>query len=288
MDESNKITYNESLEICKNKNIHLGQLKLFFTELLFLTMHAKPDDTVIYVGAAPGYHTTKLADLFPKVNFDLWDRRKFETEQRKNIKLYREYFTDSSANMYSQNSNGRILFMCDLRNLSIGKMSRDKNIDGMDDIVSEDMVLQKKWCKIIKPAMAYLKFRLPYEIPKTKYFTGTIYLQPYTKISTETRLMTNDYDTEIVYDNLQFEKMLAYHNAYNRCMSKTYKKWKDITHKLNLKNNWDNCLALYTTRYYLKHIKNNRSMDDVADLFMDIVNFHIDKYGGKYDVLFVK
>lgn len=286
LDENNQLSYNESMIACKGKNLHLGQLKLFFTELLFLTMHCQKGDLILYVGGAPGYHTNKLVDLFPDANFELWDPREFQIEPKPNVKTFQDYFTDKSAESYKQSKNGRILFMCDLRNMSIGRFVKTKNIDQMDNLVSEDMVLQKRWCNVINPEMAYLKFRLPYEIPKTKYLTGTIYLQPYTKVSTESRLMTNDYQTEIFYDNLKFEKVMAYHNSYNRCKSKKYDKWDIVMTKYNLKNNWDNALALYITRYYLKHAKNNYSMDDVGKLFMEIVNFHIDEYGRKYDVLF--
>jgi hypothetical protein len=283
------INYTKSLQLCKGHKLHLGQLKLFFSELIFLTLFAKPGDKVIYVGAAPGYHTTKLADLFPDVNFDLWDPREFEVEPRKNIKLYNEFFTDTSANTYLQNNiqnNERILFMCDLRTLKIGTYKKFKNIDKMDELVDDDMKMQRRWCRIIKPYYAYLKFRLPYEIPKTKYLSGTIYLQPYTKVSTETRLLTNNYDDEIIYDNMEFQDKLAYHNGYTRCNSKHYNLWKNIMTKYNLVNNWDNALALHITHFYLEKIKNSDSEEDVGNLFMEIINYHIEKYGDKYNVLF--
>lgn len=287
LDPENQISYNESISICRNKNIHLGQLKLFFAELLFLAMHAKPGDTVLYVGAAPGYHTNKLIEMFPGVKFDLWDPRDFEIDAHPDVKIYQEFFTDDSAKKY-MNYEGRLLFICDLRDLGIGEFKKTNDIGSMDNIASEDMILQKKWCKMINPTMVYLKFRLPYEIPKTKYLTGTIYLQPYTKISTEARLMTDDYETEILYDNILFERMLAYHNAYNRCMSTRYSKWNEIMEKYNLKNNWDNAYGLYVTRFFLKNVNNDESMREVGKLFMEIIDFHVDKYGRKYSSLFIK
>lgn len=284
--DNNRISYKKSLELCKGKRkMHLGQLKLFFTELIFLTLHAKSGDRVIYVGAAPGYHITKLADLFPDVNFDLWDPRKFETEPRKNIKLYNDFFTDNTANNYTY-IDERILFICDLRTLKIGIYKKYKDIEKMDELVDDDMKMQQKWCQIIKPYYAYLKFRLPYEIPKTKYLSGTIYLQPYSKISTETRLMTNNYYDNIIYDNIEFQEKMAYHNGYTRCNSRHYKYWENIMSKYNLVNNWDNALALHITNFYLKKIKKSNSKENVGILFMEIINYHIDKYGSKYNVLF--
>jgi len=281
-----RITYEKSLELCKGKkSMHLGQLKLFFAELLFLSMCAEPGHKVLYVGAAPGYHTTKLADMFPELMFDLWDPRNFEVENRPNIKTYQDFFTDTTAKNYA-NTPEKILLMCDLRTLTIGKFKKQKNIEKMDELVDDDMKMQLKWCQMIKPVYAYLKFRLPYEIPHTKYLAGTIFLQPYSKISTEARLLTDNYEKMFIYNNIEFQEKLAYHNGYTRCHSKHYNKWKNIMDKYNLVNNWDNALALNITDYYLRRKKLDTSEENVGKLFMEIINFHMDKYGKKYQVLF--
>src|SRR5271168_5215670 len=87
------MSYKEAIKRCDGKIMHLGQLKLFFSELIFLTMHAKPGYTVLYVGAAEGYHTSKMADLFPDLKFDLWDPEPFHLEARPNITLHNDFFT---------------------------------------------------------------------------------------------------------------------------------------------------------------------------------------------------
>lgn len=281
-----RISYKKSLELCKKKRkLHLGQLKLFFSELIFLSLYAKPNYLVIYVGASPGYHITKLADMFPDTQFDLWDPRKSEVEKRPNIRVYTEFFSDDIARKYVD-TNEKILFICDIRTMSIAQHKKNKDIEKMDDLVDEDMNMQKKWCQIIIPEYAYLKFRLPYEIPKTKYLSGDIYLQPYTKISTEARLLTNNYNTQIIYDNQEFEEKMAYHNAYNRCNSKHYNKWKTIMKKYNLYNCWDNAYALHIIHFYLKKIKNIQSEKEVGILFMDIIDYHKKRYHDKYDIIF--
>lgn len=283
-----RITYRKSLELCRSRpKFHFGQLKLFFTELMFLSKHSQPLDTILYIGAAPGYHINKLAELFPNLNFDLWDPRDFEIDPKPNVKLYQEFFTDTSASSYSK-QGGRILLMCDLRTITIGKLKKTKNIEEMDELVDEDMKMQRRWCQIINPYYAYLKFRLPYEIPKTKYLGGTIYLQPYTKISTETRLMTSNYTDNILYDNDEFQEKMAYHNACDRCNSAKYLKWEKIMDKYNLVNNWDNALALYITHFFLKNVRKIYDKEAAGKLFMDILEYHIKKYGKKYDAIFVK
>lgn len=288
LGDQDKIPYKKSMELCKKKrHMHLGQLKLFFTELIFLTKCAKPAYKIIYVGAAPGYHTTLLADMFPEVQFDLWDPRKFETESRPNVQIFNDFFTDVSARSYD-NSTEKLLFMCDLRTLKIGFYKKQSDIEGMDDLVTDDMAMQMRWCQIIKPEYAYLKFRPPYEIPKMKYLGGTIYLQPYTRLSTEARLLTNNYDDKIIYDVDEYNDKLAYHNAFNRCSSKHFNKWRSVMDQYNLYNNWDNALALHITNYYLVKIKSINSKEEVGKLFMEIINFHIDRFEDKYDILFDK
>lgn len=288
--DEDRLSYEESLKLCKNKVIHLGQLKLFFSELIFLSLHANPGDLVLYIGAAPGIHIGKLAELFPTVQFDLWDPRKFEVDTKPNIKIFKDYFTDDTARAYRTDSR-RILLMCDLRTLRIGHFKRTGDIEAMDELVDDDMRMQSVWCQIINPYYAYLKFRLPYEVPKTKYLTGTIYLQPYSKISTEARLMTNNYTNFIQYDNKIFEEKLAYHNGKTRCHSIKYKKWSKIMDKYSIKNNWDNALALHITQLYLNicnkfEYQLENSLENVGVLFMDIIKYHKNKSGEKYSVIF--
>lgn len=286
---NNRISYEEALKICRNRNmmkrLHLGQLKLFFAELLFLSLKACKGDRILYIGAAPGYHIGKLADLFPELNFDLWDPRKFEIENKKNIKIYNHFFTHDSAKSYSVIKEN-ILLISDIRTVSIGKLKKMKEISKMDELVDSDMKMQMEWCQIINPKYAFLKFRLPYIIPNTKYLTGTIFLQPYSKISTETRLLTNDYFHYKMYDNTEFEEKMAFHNAFNRCHTKHFKRWKDIMLQYDIPNNWDNAFALHIINIYLIKVRNIVSDNEVGKLFLDIISYHRKKYGNKYDIVF--
>lgn len=57
-------------------NVHNGQLKLFLTELQFLTLCLRTHDapaTVVYAGSAPSNKLSYLARLFPNVKFVLVD-----------------------------------------------------------------------------------------------------------------------------------------------------------------------------------------------------------------------
>ena len=282
------ISYEKSIKICRqSRNMHLGQIKLLFSELVFLNKYAKPGFTILYIGAASGYHITCLADMFPDCKFDLWDPRDFEVEARKNITIYQDFFTDNSAKNYALTNVEKLLLMCDLRNLEIGETKKKGkiNISKMDEITDADMKLQADWCKIIRPYKAYLKFRLPYEIPIVKYLRGKIYLQPYTKVSTEARLLTDDYDSEVLYDTILFQDKLAYHNAYNRCTKIIKSPWLSIMEKNNLYPVWDTEYALWTLHKYLLN-NNINSKKKTIELYMKIIDFHIKQYGDKYSVIF--
>jgi hypothetical protein len=286
------ISYKKSMSVCSKTKImklHLGQLKLFFMELLFLTKYAKKGYTILYVGAADGYHITKLAEIFNECTFDLWDPRKFDVRNLPNINIFEKFFTDDEALNYI-NTKEKILFMCDMRNMSIGYAKNTNDMYYMDKITDDDMHLQLKWCQLINPECAFLKFRLPYEMPKASYLRGTIILQPYTKISTECRLITSDYINMETYDTTIFNEKIAYHNAYNRCLPKMnnvdYSEWTQIINKYNLYNCWDTILALRITYNYLKECKSIESKEKTGDLFMEIIMFHVEKYGKKYVVLF--
>src|SRR3990167_6735439 len=60
--------------------LHWGQRKLFISELVLLTKHAKSGDTVLYIGAAPGTHIRFLIELFPNLKWVLYDKRPFDIE----------------------------------------------------------------------------------------------------------------------------------------------------------------------------------------------------------------
>lgn len=281
IENKGRAKYNE-VKMLSDKTHH-GQLKLFFSEMFFLTKCSQPGDTVLYVGAAEGYHTNKLVELFPELQYDLWDPRRFETLPARNVKINRRFFTDDVARKY-KNGN-KLLFMCDMRNLDIANFKKKEQGDIADNIVSGDMMLQAKWAKIMRPRHAFLKLRFPYydyECNKAifKYLKGDVYLQPFSPWSTEMRLLTSDYSTYIDYDAVKIDEVLAYFNSHLRINYRsTY--WAEIMKKYKVKNIWDTIYSLAICEYYLR-TKNKPSDDeDVMKLFLDIVEYHGKRYPKK-------
>ncbi len=282
------------------KGLHLGQLKLLISEIMFLTKTASDGNKVVYVGAAGGYHIPKLLELFPNLTYDLWDPGRFYDEvknaDKSKVTIFNKFFTNDDAKKYtSMGSN--ILFISDIRNLDIAdytKHAKQKTMDvndidmGQDNIVLDDNIKQNAWVKIINPKYAFLKYRLPYQKGKTQSLTGKIYLQCYAPVSTEARLLTNNYETMIDMDNEEYDEKMAYFNCYIRVDNENLTKWAKVMEKNNIKNNWDNNYAFYVLHCYLDKIKGINDENKVVELFNDIIDYHKQKFGKKYDILYVK
>ena len=243
---------NDLSNICVDHHPYdLKNIGLFFGQLEFLTIHAKPDYKIVYVNAAPGYHIAKLTDLFPLCTFDLWDTDHFNIPARQSIKLYQEKFTDKSAYNYST-QNIKILFISHFDNYQ----------NGMED--------QARWCRIMKPIRALIKFFITDNI--FYYLIGTIFLQPYNFFPNQTILSTNDYVTKKYYDIEDFRKRINYHNVYNHCKKIKSNIWETTIKKYNLDNTWDNLIALRICYNYLKN-KNINSKNETGKLLIDILQY---------------
>lgn len=274
------------------KELHLGQLKLLISEIMFLTKKASDNDLVLYVGAAEGYHIYKLAEMFPTLTFDLWDPGKFGVDKRGNIRIFNRFFTNKIASSYvnkSDKSKSDILFISDIRSLEIANKIGQETMNEYNKIIDDDNNRQLKWVQIIKPKSAFLKFRPAYDSKITKYLDGEIYLQAYSPKSSETRLLTSNYSKLVDYDDAEFDEKMAYFNCKIRGDTHNLTRWKDIMDKYKIKNVWDNNIALYVLSYYLDKRKNIRLDDNkVGELFIEIIDFHKKKYHKKYDFIFTK
>lgn len=162
--------------------VHIGQRKLFLSELRFLTDYAMNDKgrtLVIYIGAAPGQHLSLIRDLFPDVTFFLFDGAKFrisgKTEKadfyrlddylidmKPGLFLFNELFYDYHARVLETSfrkyltDKDRILFISDIR-------TTDPDKDYVQDHnVVMDLALQYHIVRIMSVDMCLLKFRFPF------------------------------------------------------------------------------------------------------------------------------
>lgn len=254
-------------------NLHLGQLKLFTNELVFVLQHCYSDASekrkqIVYIGAGPGNHLVILTRMFPTIEWHLFDVR-FDPElsKIKNVKLFRRYFDEEDVKNYSsiQEKNVVDLYLIsDIRNLSYdsGGWSLEEELK-----VMEDMELQKNWVQSIKPKFSMLKFRLPFPekevIAKVGesvfYLDGIIYKQPWARSkSIETRLVVPCEYKMKKWNLRQYEEQMYYHNLTIRRLK--YKSvlpdfiGKEINKKLTIDEKFDSTSTIEALYLYFMRV----------------------------------
>jgi len=192
-----------------SKNIHIGQRKLLMSEIYFLTKYGELSDCVVYAGAAGGQHIPFLSTLFPKLKFYLWDPAPFAIEGNEFIDINNGRFTDEIAASYLDK---RPLFICDIRSGSDAMKFTE-----FENEVHRNNQMQRRWIELMKPKMAMLKFRVPYNTPTSNeydYLDGEVCLQTWAPpFSGETRLITDGSATKIYRE---YEAKMHYINTIIR------------------------------------------------------------------------
>ena len=194
--------------------LHWGQLKLFLSEVEFLTkvvQEAGDREVVfVYAGAAPGHHIAYLHTLFPKMRFELYDPNDFVIKDTDLIKTHVQFFTDVDAKEWADyfvsNPDKYLAFCSDIRT----EPATQENI-------IRNMNMQLKWWQIMGPELSMFKFRLPWEEGQTEYPDGELMIQAYPgPTSSETRLICRKGALLRNYDNKKYEDACYYHNYVTR------------------------------------------------------------------------
>jgi len=249
--------------------LHCGRMKLFLSEVIFLTKvisdvrtTSKKEILFVYAGAAPGIHLEYLHVLFPQVRFELYDPNKFDIKENKLLKTHKQFYTDADAKYWrdyiKSHPNTYLAFCSDIRS----HPSTDENI-------RRNMTMQLQWWKIMKPDLSMFKFRLPWEPGYTEYPKGDIYLQIFpSALSTETRLIVKKNAPMIKYDNTKYEEACFKHNTIYRKMSYN----TTLGNSLDLqKDGLDNC---YDCARYISvmedYIKLTKSTTPLKQLLQDV------------------
>ena len=185
---------------CK-PGLHLGQRKLFLSELQYLTniwKNLNPDEThyVVYAGAAPSNKTHFLATFFPNIKFILVDPAKFElfigefrswemlrNSEFRGFKMLRSKYNKEVPDIpkeewleYILHSNVQIYIIEDYFTDEMAHMfaplrpiffsdirSKDEEADAPTDVdFLWNSAMQLNWINIMKPAGYMLKFRMPF------------------------------------------------------------------------------------------------------------------------------
>ena len=292
-----------------SENIHWGQLKLFYSELEFLTIclengYKLEESVVIYIGAAPGIHTKYLTKLFPNLHCILIDPAKFYIEENNFISIYtgkKGFFTDDSipellAHNFLKICN-KIIFISDIRS------------NTNEDSIFKEMLDQQRWLLKLNADISMLKFRLPYTLDNGNdnwtydlnyikqyikntvgrpcinkknnlcYLKGDIYLQIFPpQYSTETRLIVDKHKDKYKlfnYDTIKYEEKCYYYNTEIRKNQMYYLESKELkNHLIGFKDNYETCSIYYIIQKFCKITKQDQSLSNIINIIYDIHNFH--------------
>ena len=157
LDQSKRAAYQRrSFEF--KRALHWGQLKLFLTEVEFLTkvLELKPTKKIVmvYAGAAPGHHTKYLQGMFPDIRFELYDPNDFAIENDKMINIHIQFFTDKDAEHWRDTAAKEDLFLVFCTDV--------RTEPATEENVKRNMAMQLKWWQIMNPELSMFKFRLPW------------------------------------------------------------------------------------------------------------------------------
>jgi Poly A polymerase regulatory subunit len=199
--------------------VHWGQRKLLMSEIEFLTDFATASNpsVVLYVGAGPGHHLPILMKMFEGLVkcWIFYDATPFSFESSKTVDIRNRYFTDSDAHALASEFPENLLFICDIRNLAHGKMDAASS----EAAVVDDMTMQERWVRILKPSKSMLKFRLPYVPGATEYLAGELLLPVWgPQTTTETRLVVGAKAGRRSYDHQKHWEQMFYFNTVTRVM----------------------------------------------------------------------
>ena len=266
-------------------NLHIGQLKLLLSEMqtIIYYMDTTVVKNVVYVGAAHGHHIYVLAKLFPALTYHLfdisegWDKRLYELE---NVHINNRYFEEKDIKEW-QIKGEEILFISDIRNLAVGdEEGKQADLEKFEAMVLSDMLMQQDWVEQLKPALALLKFRLPYpDVVKKEsqtYLDGAVLRQIFARPSSaETRLLVKglayrDWDLDT------YDKMNAYFNRYIRAKGLYFNPInggkKAIYEKRGLHNDFESTAMTIIAIDYLKKINsivNEANILKILDFILD-------------------
>ena len=284
MDENSKqIDYSASSIL---SNIHWGQLKLFLSEFFSIIYHLEEDvKDIVYVGAANGSHIYGLAKLFKHLKFHLYDSQKFDKRLYKmnNVMIKKKYFDDSDIDFWKRKD--KIFFISDIRTLTYDPCTQtDDTRVKNEESVWNDMKLQEKWIKELRPSLSLIKFRLPFAYDfilkegKTRnYLNGEVCYQVYNKpTSSETRLLVKDIEYKD-WDIVKYEKILAYHNSVVRNKMKFFNpingKTEEIYPEKGLFNDFDSTYFTILVIDFIKSTKEEVTEEAVKRKIDDILSY---------------
>lgn len=268
-------------------NAHIGQRKLFLTEIQFFTKKIKESKKMVcvYAGAAPSNHTGYLANLFPNIKFILIDPNPFEIREANPITLHfrgdpnidhtrAEYLINQALKGNDQLYIINDLFTVELAE-SFNKLIKREDMVFVSDIRTNshddsfpdvldilwNLAQQYVWIKKMSPSWSLLKFRHPFYSEDPQLFKESISKPPYEYDFKESKVLGLDFEQNWKDKKLIYFDGEVYIQAWpGRSSTET----RLVTEGLNLKdwglqNVYENKLFYYNqiSRPWIHHYNPN-------------------------------
>lgn len=231
----------EKIDINRVSKKEDNDLRLFSAELNFLNLKYNPTkdkkSICIYIGSSSGNHIPKLISFYPELEYHCYDpiepshqlKSFAEKSNFAKVLIFQKFFTEEDIIQY-QNIDADIYVITDFENHNIKSDLEIKKAPNSlelrkekESFLSEDMELQMKWMKLLKPKEACLKFRLPhyYENVSTvdtfSYFQGIVYRTIFSSLKTsECRLFVSDFESTTLWNFKRFDEQMYYYNDVTR------------------------------------------------------------------------
>ena len=153
-------------------NIHWGQLKLFYSEVIFLNMcmakYKLSECVCVYAGAAPGHHNFILRTMYPDLRWILVDPAPFVAKEDSHVAIFNEFFNDEFIEKRVRNhpfaKDRNILFISDIRlSLDVDEktMSPERVYKLWERAILRDNAMQQEWAIHLGAKFIMLKMHIP-------------------------------------------------------------------------------------------------------------------------------
>lgn len=205
----------DKIDLKYYKREKFGQIKLILNEIMFIEhmKSLKEKCTPFHVcGGAPGIHYDLLSDMYPEIEFILYDKREFyeNLKKKKNIKLINKYVNEDVVRREFDPSG---VFISDIRSLDITKLKNNNN-PLYKALIMKDMYSQLSYFYSSKCKYGMLKFKV-IDNCMASYPEGLLWIQPYINTN-ELRLVLNKANDFITYDGKEIDDQCQMINNYWR------------------------------------------------------------------------
>lgn len=279
---------------------------LLLSEMFFITKCIPKNEqaVVLYIGGHPGDHLNHLALFFQDIRFIIYDfpgddvkedqlmakigKDPFQSKDNeivyiKNIDVVRQKFTEKTAELYFQKRQEaisgeykNIYLISDIRNRDYNKKKNSDFCIDNSRILDDDTETQLRWCQILKPKSALLKYRpklasecLTFskeltindekEESKKLYFMypeGVFLKLPLQKKDQKAMyFICNEYEPKHKYYHHDMISMIEYHHGYTR---------RAVIYDSPFKNSYgmhDACLSLDDVKKFLDTYVNENKIN---------------------------